>query len=100
MDTTSLIQIAIVVVLVYLFIKFIVSPVIKIIVGIIIFIVLFSLLQKFFGFNIDQVLAPFGISLNITKWVSNFNWITDPADYFVNQIKDFAGSILDNIPKK
>lgn len=100
MDTTSLIQIAIVIVLVYLFIKYIISPIIKIIVGVIIFIVLLSLLQKFFGFNLDQVLAPFGISLNAVKWITNFNWITDPSNYFIDQIKGVFSPIIESIPKK
>jgi hypothetical protein len=87
MDITSLILIVVIVVAIYLFIKFVVSPVVKIILGIIIFLILIYLLQRFFGFNLDQILTPFGISLNLSKW--NFNWILESAKYYTNQAKIF-----------
>jgi hypothetical protein len=99
MDLTSLIEIVIVIVVIYFFIKLIVSPVIKLILGVIIFLVAIYLLQRFFGFNLDQVLAPFGISLNSGKWGLNLNWILGPANYYIDQIKTFLTFIWGNFPK-
>lgn len=99
MDITSIIEIIIVIAVIYFLIKFVVSPVIKIILGIIIFLVAIYLLQSFFGFNIDQVLAPFGISLNLNKLLPSFNWILGPANYCIDQIKHFISFIWDSFPK-
>ena len=99
MDFTSLIAIAVAVVVIYFFIKLIVGPLAKAVVGIIIFLVTVLLLQRFFGFNFDQVLAPFGVSLNLNQWISKLNWILGPADYYIDQIKHFAELIFKNIPK-
>ena len=99
MDLTTIIEIAVAIVVIFFFIKFIVSPIIKIIMGIIIFIVLLYLLQRFFGFNIDQVLTPFGISLKSSSWNMNLNWILGPANYYVDQIKNFSTFIWGNFPK-
>jgi len=99
MDTTLLIEIIAVIVVVYFLIKFIVSPVIKIVIGIIAILLLIFLLQRFFGFDIDKVLSTFGISLNINKWSQSFNWILNPANYYIDQIKNFLLSIWENVPK-
>ena len=99
MDFTSLIEIIAVIVVIYLFIRFIVSPVLKAVVGIIIFIVLIYLLQRYMGFNFDQILAPFGISFNSSKWGLNLNWLFGPINYYVDQISSFFHYILKNIPK-
>jgi len=99
MDTTSLIEIVIAIVAAYFIIKFVVSPIIRAVLGIIIFLVAIYLLQRFFGFNLDQILAPFGISLNSSKWGLNLNWILGPANYYVDQIKTFLYSIWGNFPK-
>jgi len=98
-DLTTFIAIVFAIFIIYIFIKFIVNPIFKIILGIIIFFVLIYILQKFFGFDIDQILAPFGISLNINRLLSNFNWIFKFIDYFVNQAKDLFNFIFKNIPK-
>ena len=99
MDLTSIIEIAIVIVVIYFFLKFIVSPIIKIIVGIIIFLVLVYLLQRFFGFDLSQVLAPFGISSKLSSWNLNLNWILGPANYYIDQMKNFLNFIWGNFPK-
>jgi len=99
MDLTSLIQIAIVVVVVYFLLKFVVSPIIKIIVGIISVIILIYILQRFFGFDIDKVLAPFGVSLNSGKWGFSFDWILGPLNYYIDKIKEFVVFIFGNLPK-
>jgi hypothetical protein len=99
MDITSLIEIVIAVVVVYFFLRFIISPVLKAVVGVIFFIVLIYLLQRFFGFNIDKVLSPFGINLNLNKLGLNLNWILGPADYYINQVKNFLNYIWGNFPK-
>ena len=99
MDTTALIELLIVIVVIYFFIKFIVSPVIKIVLGIIIFLVLLYILQRFFGFDFDKVLAPFGVSLNTNNWGLNFNFITTPINYITGLIKPFINFILQNVPK-
>ena len=99
MDTTSIVEIVIAVVVVYFFIKFIVSPVIKAILGVIIFLFLIYLLQRYLGFNLNQVLAPFGISFDPSRWGVSFNWLSGPIDYYINQIENFASHALQNVPK-
>jgi putative flippase GtrA len=99
MDITSLIEIAVVIVVIYFFIKFIVSPIVRIAVGIIILIVFIYLLQRFFGFNMDQVLSPFGVSLNPSKWNINIDWISNPVNSIIDQIKSFLSFIWGNVPK-
>ena len=99
MDTTSLIEIVLVIIVIYLFIKFIVSPIIKAIVGIIIFLVAIYLLQQFFGFDLSKVLAPFGITFNSSNWGSSFNWFTGPVSYWGNELKTFVNFISGNFPK-
>ena len=99
LDLTSLIEIVIVVVVIYFFFKFIVSPVIRVIFGIIVFIILISLLQRFFGFNLDQVLAPFGISLNSSSWGLNLNWLFTPLNHLIDQIQGFINFVWINFTK-
>ena len=99
MDFTSLIEIIVAIFVIYFFIKLIVSPVIKIILGIIIFLVFIYILQKFFGFNLNQVLTPFGISFNSSKWGLGLNWLLGPINYFIEQIKTFLSFIWGNFPK-
>ena len=100
MDVTTLVEIVIAIVVLYFLIRFVVSPIVKAVVGVVIFIVLIYLLQRFFGFNLDQVLAPFGISFNSSKWSGlNLNWILGPANYYVDQIKNFMSYIWGNFPK-
>lgn len=99
MDFTSLIEIIIVIAVIYFFIKFIVSPIAKTIVGVVIFLVAIYILQRFFGFNLDKILVPFGISLNSNKWGLNFNWAVEPINYYISQIQYFLNSIWQDIPK-
>jgi len=99
MDITSFITIIIAVAIIYLLIKFIVSPAVKVISGIIIFLIIISLLQRFFGFNFSQILAPFGISLNLNNWGLNLNWILGPANYYIDQVKNFLNFIWENFFK-
>jgi len=97
MDITSIIEIIIVIAVIYLVIKFIVNPVIKIILGIIIFLVAVYVLQRFFGFNINEILAPFGISLNMGKWAFNFNDVLWPANTYIDKLRTFGNLIWQNM---
>lgn len=99
MDLASLIQIAIVVAVVYFFVKFIVSPVIKVIVGIIIFLILIYLMQKFLGFDINNVLSSFGLSISTNSWNILPNWLLTPTNYYLDQAKDLLDPLMENIPK-
>lgn len=99
MDTTLFIEIVFAVLIVWLFIKFIVNPVLKIIFGIIIFLFLAYLLQRLFGFSIDKLLEPFGVSLGIDSWISKIEWIFSPLNSFVEKIKSFINYIWANVPK-
>jgi hypothetical protein len=99
MDITSLIEIIIVIGLIYLFLKLIVSPIFKIILGIIIFLVLIYILQRFFNFDLGQILAPFGISLKPTKLGPNFNWLLVPLNHYIDQIQSFFSYIWGNFLK-
>ena len=100
MDLTSIIEIAVVIAIVYFLIKFIVSPIIKALVGIATLIILVSILQRFFGFNLDQVLAPFGISFNSSKWGLNLDWFLNPINYYLNKGASFFHLFWENVPKK
>lgn len=98
-DTSSIVAIIVAIVAIYLFIKFIVSPIIRAVLGIIIFLIVIYLLQKFLGFNLDQILAPFGISLNADKWGINVNSILGIAGNYIEQIKGYLNFIGIHIPK-
>lgn len=93
MDINALIQILIIIVVAYLIIRFIVSPIIKIILGILILLVVFYLLQRFLGFDIDQALAHFGISLNLNGWITSFNGVLGPLNRYLDQIGNIFKSI-------
>ncbi|MCX6718528.1 MAG: hypothetical protein NTY81_02935 [Candidatus Staskawiczbacteria bacterium] len=99
MDSTSLIAIIIAIIVIYLFIKFVVSPVLRIIFGVIIFLILIYLLQRFFGLNLDEIFAHFGISLNSSKWGPSLNWLLSPVNYCTDQIISFFNFIWKNVPK-
>ena len=98
-DLTLIIAIIIAIVIIYLLIKFIVSPLLRIIFGIIALLILIYILQRIFGFDIGQILAPFGISINFDKFSSNFNWLLTPINNFVDKAKDFWNIIWRNVPK-
>jgi len=99
MDLTLFIVIVLAIVVIYLFIKFILSPVLRIIFGIIIFIILIYFLQRFFGFDLNRILSPFGISLNLNKLYLSISWILLPINYLIDQVKNFLIYIWGNIPK-
>lgn len=87
MDINSIIAIAVLIVVIYLFIKFIVSPIVKAILGIVIFLALIYFLKRFFNFDLDGVLSPFGIHLN---------WIFGPIEYYINLAENFINFIWHN----
>lgn len=97
MDYASLITIIITIIIIYFLIKLIISPIIKAVLGIITFLIIIYILQKFFGFDLNKILTPFGINLNTESW--NLNWLTGPVDYYVNMIKSFLDFILSNFLK-
>ncbi len=99
MNFTSFIEILVAIVVAYFLLKFIVSPVIKIVVGIIIIFVFIYLLQRFFGFNLNNVLSPFGITVDLNKWQMNFGWLLSPLNYIANQADNFLNFIWQNITK-
>ena len=95
MDITSLIAIVVAIIIIYLVIKFIVSPLLKIVFGIILILIILYFLQKYLGFDPNQILSPFGISFkNI-----NLDWLSAQVDYCLNQIKNLFLPIWKNIPK-
>jgi len=99
-DLASIITIIIAIVIIYLLIRFIVSPILKIILAIIAFLILIYILQKYFGFDVSNILAPFGISFDFNEFASSFNWLLTPLNNVIDQIKNFLNSILGNLPKK
>jgi len=100
MDTTSLIGIIIVIIIAYFLIKLIISPIVRAVLGIITFLILIYLLQRFFGFNIDKILAPYGISLDINGWLSKLNWLLNPINYLINKGTSIFHSLWANVPKQ
>jgi hypothetical protein len=99
MDIISIIGIIVAILVLYVFLRFIVSPIIKAVIGVLIFFVFIYLLQRLFGFNLNQILAPFGISFDISHWGLNLNWIMTPINYFVDQFKNLLNIIWANVPK-
>ena len=99
MDFIAIIEIIVAIVVLYFLIRFVVSPIIKAVIGVVIFILFVYLLQRFFGFDLGKVLAPFGISLDTGKWGSTFNWLLGPINYYVDQIKHFIHFLWGNVPK-
>jgi len=99
MDFASIITIIIAVVIIYCFIRFIAFPVVRVILGIIIFLLLLHIAQRFFGFDINNILAPFGISFDLDKWGINLDWLLKPVDYYLDQVKNFFIGAWDKIPK-
>lgn len=89
MDTTSIIAIVVAVALIYFFVKFVVNPIIKAILGVIVFLIIIYLLQKYLGFDVGQIFSPFGISLNLSKWGINLDWISGFANHYIDQAKTF-----------
>jgi hypothetical protein len=98
MDIASFIAVAVAVIIIYCFLRFVVSPIIKVVFGVILFLIIIYVLQRL-GFNLDQSLAPLGINLNLNKWLPNLNWIFGPANYYIDQAKNFLYSIWGNFPK-
>ena len=99
MDITSIVEIIVGIVIIYFFIRFIVSPILRIVAGVIAFFILIYVLQRFFGFNISEVLSHFGISFDSSKSVVDLNWIFQPIENIINQIWSFAKFALGNLPK-
>jgi hypothetical protein len=99
MDITSIIAIVIAIAIIYFLIKFVVSPIVKAVLGIVTFLILIYLLQRFFGFNLDQILAPFGISLNINSWNQSLNWLLEPINYYINMATSIFHSLWQSVPK-
>ncbi len=99
MDLTSIIEIVVVIAIVVFLIKFIVSPIIKIAIGILLILGLIYVLQRYFGFDVDKILSPFGVSVNVDKWNQSFDWILTPANYYLDQAKTFFNFIWGNFIK-
>jgi hypothetical protein len=60
---------------------------------------LIYILQRTFGFDINQILAPFGISFDSNKFGSSFNWLLTPLNNSIDKAKDFWNLIWHNVPK-
>ena len=99
MDISSLIGIIVVIIVAYFLIKFIISPILRIIIGVVFLVAALYFLQKLFGFNLNQLLTPLGISFDLNKWIDSFGWILSPATYYMEKIKSFFVYILGNYPK-
>lgn len=99
MDIISIIAIVIAIVVAYLFIKLIVNPILRIVLDIIVFLVGIYLLQRYLGFDINKILAPFGVSINSQKWNFNISWIFAPVNYCINLVNNFLKHIWSNTPK-
>ena len=99
MDITSLIEIGVVIVVAYILIRFVVSPALKSVAGILIILVFIYVLQQFFGFSLDQILAPFGISFSADHITPLFNPFLNFLNQGIDSIKNFFGFLLQNLPK-
>jgi len=84
MDLKSIIEIAGIIIIAYLFIRFVAAPIIRLIFGIIIFLLILHLLQRL-GLDLDKILGGWGINLNLNKLLSGFDWILNPIDYYINK---------------
>lgn len=84
METTSILAILAVIVLVYVLIKLVVSPIVKAVAGIAILLLAVYIIQQYFNVNLTDSLGDWGKYLDITKW--NINLISVPE--FINKIKE------------
>lgn len=92
MDSKIIIEIIGAIIVIYLFIRFIAAPIIRVVLGIIIFFIIIHLLQRM-GFDLDKMLANFGVNLNLNKLISGFDWILTPMDYYINKILSFFSNL-------
>jgi len=100
MELSLIITIIIAIIIIYLFIKFIALPILRLVLGIIVFLLLIYIVQRLFGFQINQLLAPFGISFNLNGWELNLNyWLLEPINRFIDQIKSFFRYLMENLSK-
>jgi hypothetical protein len=99
MDIISSIAIVLAVGVTYFFIKLVVNPVLRILLDIVVFMVGVYLLQHYLGFDINKMLAPFGISFNPNNWGSHLDWIFKPVNYCINLVSNFLKNIWPNIHK-
>lgn len=72
MDIASIIPIVIIIVAIYILVKFIFSPILKILTGVIILFAVIYILQHFFNIDIQKALGPLAPYFNIEKWVADF----------------------------
>ncbi len=100
MDTTALIGIIVTIIVAYFIIRFIVSPLIKIIIGVVAILLLVYLLQKFLGFNINNILSSFGISSpNSNSWSEWIDNLFSPISGYLDQVKNFFSFLWENVNK-
>lgn len=99
MSPISLLSIAIIIVVIYFFVKFIVNPLIRVIAGIIIFLVIIFVLQNFFNVNVNQILGPFGKYLDFNTWNINLNGVINLISRYINQALSFFRYLVGNTPK-
>ena len=90
MDLNTIIAIVVAVAVIYLFVRFIVSPLIKAVLGVILFLVAIYILQRYFNFNLNNVLGPFA---------SYFGWIAGPVNYCTNLAASFLHPLVQNFTK-
>jgi hypothetical protein len=89
LDLTSAILIIFTVAAIYFIFKFIVSPIAKAILSIAILLIAIYALQKFFNFDLSQLLSPFGISFNF-----NLDKILNPLNNIMNQALTIINSLI------
>lgn len=99
MDIAILIAIILAIAAIYFVIKFIINPVIKAVAGIVVFLILIYLLQRFFNFDLERILTPFGISFNMSAWGQGLGWIVQPINAIIDQIKSIINFLGQNTPK-
>jgi len=84
MDFIGIGTIIVIIIIAYFGVKFIVSPILKAIFGVIVFVFLLYVITKL-GFDLNKVLAPFGLSFNIEQL--GLNRIFGPIDNILEKIK-------------
>lgn len=98
MDTASILVFVVVIIIVYLILKFIVSPLIRILFSFIVVLIIIYILSHFFGFNAEASFGPYGKYLDIKNW-PYANILTDFIDKYINQAITFFKYLVGKLPK-
>ena len=84
MDINQIISLVVIIVAVFLLVKFIVGPAVKLIGGIIIFLIILYISQQYFHLNLNQIFGPLSPYLHTGLWTAPINWLVSTVNWVIN----------------